>query len=332
MKAFIALALIVSVSAIPLQELESEWIAFKNQFRSNAYLGADEEVMRRQVFETNYGYIKAHNAEADNGVHTFRLGVNQFADMTNGEYRKQLTLKLKPHHLNLTFAEEKVNPALPDSVDWRSKNVVTHVKNQGQCGSCFAFSATDSIESQYAIKTGQLVTLSPQNIVDCIQSAGDVCQTGGDTVEAIQLVIDEGGIEKESDYPYQAYMDDCQYTSRSKAVSVTGVHTLQTGSESALQSAVSSVGPVSVAIDASHQSFQFYDSGVYIERSCKHTVQGLDHAVLAVGYGTEDGQDYWLIKNSWGTQFGENGYIKMARNHNNQCGVATYGVYPTGVN
>ncbi|CAG2175673.1 unnamed protein product, partial [Oppiella nova] len=132
MKAFIALAIIVSVSAVPLQELDSEWIAFKNQFRSNAYLGVAEEVMRRQVFETNYRYIKAHNAEADNGVHTFRLGVNQFADMTNEEYRQFLNLKVPLNHVNVTFAEEKVDPSLADTVDWRTKGVVTHVKNQGQ--------------------------------------------------------------------------------------------------------------------------------------------------------------------------------------------------------
>jgi len=331
MKAFIALALIVSVSAIPLQELDSEWIAFKNQFRSNGFGGEVEEAERRQIFESNYAYIKAHNAEADNGVHTFRLGVNQFADMTNEEYRKQLTLRLNPSLLNVTFAEIPVG-SLADTVDWRTKNVVTHVKNQGQCGSCFAFSAVDSIESQYAIATGKLVELAPQQIVDCIHTGGDVCETGGDTAEAIQLVIKEGGIEKESDYKYHARMGTCQFTKSKKAVSVTGVHTLQTGSESALQSAVSSVGPVSVAIDASQQSFQHYDSGVYVEKACKKDLEGLDHAVLAVGYGTEDGEDYWLIKNSWGTIFGENGYIKMARNKNNQCGVATYGVYPTGVN
>ena len=184
---------------------------------------------------------------------------------------------------------------------------------------------------QYAIATGKLVELAPQQIVDCIHSGGDVCITGGDPVGAIELVIKEGGIEKESDYPYHARMGTCQFTKSKKAVSVTGVHTLETGSESALQSAVSTVGPISIAIDANHTSFQHYHSGVYLEKACKNDIKGLDHAVLVVGYGTEDGQDYWLVKNSWGTTFGIQGYIKMARNHNNQCGVATYGVYPTGV-
>ncbi|CAG2176246.1 unnamed protein product [Oppiella nova] len=330
MKAFIALALIVSVSAVPLQELDSEWIGFKNEFRGNSYLGAEEEAMRRQIFERNYEYITAHNAEADEGLHTFRLGVNQFADKTFQEYQQLLTLRLNVDHVSTELVEEVVDQALPDSVDWRSKNVVTHVKDQGQCGSCFAFCAVDSIESQYAIATGKLVELAPSQIVDCIHSGGDVCQTGGDPVGAIELVIKEGGIEKESDYPYHARMGTCQFSKSKKAVSVTGVHTLQTGQESAIQSAVANVGPVAVGIDANHTSFQHYKSGVYVEPQCSKTK--LNHGVLVVGYGTEGGQDYWLVKNSWGTIFGNQGYIKMARNHNNQCGIASYGLYPTGVN
>jgi len=319
----------VSVSAVPLQELDSEWIAFKNEFRGNSYLGAEEEAMRRQIFEANYEYITAHNAEADKGLHTFRLGVNQFADMTNEEYRQLLNFKVPLNQVNVTFAEEKVDPSLADTVDWRTKGVVTHVKDQGQCGSCFAFGAVDSIESQHAIATGKLVELAPQQIVDCIHSGGDVCTTGGDPVGAIQLVIKEGGIEKESDYPYHARMGTCQFTKSKKAASVTGVKILQSGQESAIQSAVAKVGPVAVAIDAGQQSFQHYKSGVYVDAKCDKVNQ--NHVVLAVGYGSEGGKDYWLIKNSWGTTFGIKGYIKMARNHDNQCGIANYGVYPTGV-
>ncbi|CAG2176840.1 unnamed protein product, partial [Oppiella nova] len=147
MKAFIALALIVSVSAVPLQELESEWIAFKNEFRGNSYFGGKgEESVRRQIFETNYAYITAHNAEADKGLHTFRLGVNQFADMTNEEYRQLLNLKVNANHVNKTYAEDVDDLTLPISIDWRTKGVVTPVKSQQSCGSCFAFSTTDSIE------------------------------------------------------------------------------------------------------------------------------------------------------------------------------------------
>ena len=152
MKAFIALALIVSVSAVPLQELDSEWIAFKvcilgsdllqnlilmitlqNEFRGNSYFGGEaEESVRRQIFETNYAYISAHNAEADKGLHTFRLGVNQFADMTNEEYRQLLNLKVNATQLNKTYAEDVDDLTLPRRIDWRTRNVVSNVKNQEQ--------------------------------------------------------------------------------------------------------------------------------------------------------------------------------------------------------
>ncbi|CAG2176642.1 unnamed protein product, partial [Oppiella nova] len=318
-----------------------------NEFRGNSYFGGEgEESVRRQIFETNYAYITAHNAEADKGLHTFRLGVNQFADMTNEEYRQLLNLKVNANQVNNTYAEDVDDLTLPISIDWRTKGVVTPVKNQGQCGSCFAFSTVDSIESnlsikpfitntcptgQYAINTGNLVTLAPQQIVDCIYPGRDVCKTGGDPVDVIELVIKEGGIEKESDYSYQARSGICQYTKSKKAVSVTGLNTLQTGRESALKAVVGRVGPVAVAIDAGHQTFQLYTSGVYVDSACRNDIQSLNHGVLAVGYGSEKGQGYWLIKNSWGAQWGAQGYIKLARNNNNQCGVATYGVYPIGV-
>ncbi|CAG2181980.1 unnamed protein product, partial [Oppiella nova] len=184
---------------------------------------------------------------------------------------------------------------------------------------------------QYAINTGNLVTLAPQQIVDCIYPGRDVCKTGGDVVDAIELVIKEGGIEKESDYPYRAGSGICQYSKSKKAVTVTGLNTVQYGVEAALKSVVALVGPVAVTIDAGHQNFQLYTGGVYVDSACRNDFQSLNHAVLAVGYGSERGQDYWLIKNSWGAQWGAQGYIKMARNNNNQCGVATYGVYPTTV-
>ncbi|CAG2177128.1 unnamed protein product, partial [Oppiella nova] len=308
-----------------------------NEFRGNSYLGAEgEESVRRQIFETNYAYITAHNAEADKGVHTFRLGVNQFADMTNEEYRQLLNLKVNANQVNNTYAEDVDDLTLPKSVDWRTKNVVTQVKNQGQSLSIKSFITNTCPTGQYAINTGNLVTLAPQQIMDCIypgRTYQDVCYTGGDPVDAIELVIKEG-IEKESDNPYKSDYPGsywCLYNKSKKAVSVTGLNTLQTGRESALKRVVARVGPVAVVIDAGHQTFQLYTSGVYVDSACRNDFQSLNHAVLAVGYGSERGRDYWLIKNSWGAQWGAQGYIKLARNNNNQCGVATYGVYPTGV-
>jgi len=328
---------VVSANCVPIQqsEIEREWLAFKREFRGERYFGGDaEEAVRRQVFESNYRFIVEHNAQADQGLQTYWVGVNEFSDLTNEEFRQRF-LNFKPTraHLNVSFANIEVDTsALADNVDWRDKNVVTHIKNQGQCGSCFAFSAVDSIESAAAIATGKLETLAPQQIVDCMDhSAGDVCETGGDMVEAMELVIKEGGLERESDYPYRARMSKtCAFTKSKKVVSITGVKNLQTGSESALQQAVGTVGPISIGIDAGGSGFQSYRSGVYTASNCHNQLDKLNHGVLAVGYGTESGKDYWLVKNSWGTSFGAQGYIKMARNHNNMCGIATYANYPTG--
>jgi len=137
------------------------------------------------------------------------------------------------------------------------------------------------------------------------------------------------GIDTEASYPYEARDRTCRFKAANVGATITGYEVLRSGDEAALVDALASVGPIAIAIDASHMSFQFYDSGVYVERNCGNGDYDLDHAVLAVGYGSENGADYFLVKNSWGTSWGQKGYIKMARNRNNQCGVATECVYPT---
>ena len=200
---------------------------------------------------------------------------------------------------------------------------MTPVKNQGQCGSCWSFGTTGAIEGSYFIKTGKLVSLSEQNLVDC-SKMNNGC-FGGLQYLAMEYVIDNGGIDTEESYPYTPEQGKCRYNPDNIGATITGYQAIEKGSEDDLYNAVGGIAPVTVGIDASHYSFQLYHSGVYTEYYCSSTQ--LTHAVLVVGYGHEGGRDYWLVKNSWGEDFGQEGYIKMARNHNNMCGIASLAVY-----
>jgi len=218
--------------------------------------------------------------------------------------------------------------ALPASVDWVTKGAVTAIKNQGQCGSCWSFSTTGSTEGCHFLTTGSLVALSEQNLIDCSVSYGNEGCNGGLMDDAFQYIIANKGIDTEASYPYTTSgPNTCQYSASNCASSMTTYTDVTSGSESALEAAVAG-RPVSVAIDASQSSFQFYTTGVYYEPACSSTQ--LDHGVLAAGYGTDAGQAYWLVKNSWGTSWGNNGYIWMARNRQNNCGIATAASYPSG--
>jgi cathepsin L len=331
MKFWLVLALIGLASALPADQIEREFKNFQRQF-NRQYNSLGEESARRSIFEQNYRRIVAHNTEADNGVHSFRLAVNQFADMTTEEFAQKMNgfkPELRIRQPNNFYTGERTG--LPATVDWRTKGVVTPVKNQAQCGSCWAFSAVASTEGQHALKTGKLVSLSEQNLVDCSGPEGNQGCNGGLMDQAFEYVEKNNGIDTESAYPYKAQDQQCEYKAKTRGAQLTGLTDVATGDESALQSAVAKVGPISVAIDASSFTFQFYKSGVYDDKQCGNQRENLDHGVTAVGYGTLSGKDYWLVKNSWDVTWGEKGYILMSRNKSNQCGIATLASFPTGV-
>ncbi|KAL4233440.1 hypothetical protein ACF0H5_008121 [Mactra antiquata] len=310
------------------RDMDHLFKAFK-QVHQKKYDDDLEELTRRQIFEANINYIRKHNIKYAKGEKSYTLGVNHFTDLTNKEFVNLYTGHLKARvNTSASLYLPPYNVLLPESVDWRDKNLVTEVKNQGQCGSCWSFSATGSLEGQNAKATGKLISLSEQQLVDCSGTYGNQGCNGGLMDQAFEYIKAIGGIESESDYPYEAREEySCHFKKSLERVKVSGYVDIEEGSESKLLSAVATVGPISIAIDASHPTFQSYRSGVYDEPNCSSTQ--LDHGVLIVGYGVEDGQDYWLVKNSWGAEWGEEGYIKMSRNKENQCGIASQASYPT---
>jgi len=332
MKAFIALCfLFIGVYSTPLFDttLDAPWALYKRTFEKQYTDG--EEMTRRAIWEDNIAIIRKHNFEADLGLHTYTLGMNKYGDMTLKEFVKQMNgVDLS---LNVSFSgtcDQYVAPAnfeRPASVDWRTKGYVTAIKDQGQCGSCWAFSTTGSLEGQHFAKTQQLVSISEQNLVDCSGKYGNFGCRGGLMDNAFKYIKENKGIDTEASYPYEARDDTCRFNAKNVGSTDTGCKDVKQYSEDDLQDAIATVGPVSVAIDAAHSSFQLYKQGVYNEPAC--SAQALDHGVLAVGYDTVNGQDYYIVKNSWGASWGNKGYIWMSRNKNNQCGIATLASYPT---
>jgi len=218
---------------------------------------------------------------------------------------------------------------LPESIDWRLYGAVTPVKDQSVCGSCWSFGTVGSLEGAYFLKTGQLVRLSQQALVDCSWGYGNNGCDGGEDFRSYQWVMKHGGIPSEDSYgPYLGIDGYCHVQNVTATAKITGYVNVTSGDEDALKLAIFKHGPISVAIDASHRSFSFYANGVYYEPKCKNGEDGLDHAVLAVGYGVLNGKPYWLVKNSWSTYWGNDGYVLMAQRDNN-CGVATMPTYVT---
>jgi cathepsin L len=285
----------------------------------------EEFSLRYTTFKNNLDFINAHNADPNN----HRVALNKFADLNSNEFAAIFNgFKLPKEMKNVPVFVGENGVTLPNSMDWRDSGAVTHVKDQGQCGSCWSFSTTGSIEGCHKIQTGTLTSLSEKNLMDCSWSDGNQGCDGGLMTSAMQYVIDNGGIDTEASYPYSPESSqDCEFKKANVGSTLSSYSNVQQGSESSLQQAVSK-GPTSVAIDASHSSFQFYSSGVYYEPDCSSSQ--LDHGVLAIGWGTSSGSDYWIVKNSWGTDWGQQGFIWMSRNKNNNCGIATMATLPTG--
>jgi len=248
------------------------------------------------------------------------VAINKFADLTVAEFTAMYM------GTRATLSPGAFVPSVTtDTVDWRTKGAVTPIKNQGQCGSCWAFSSTGSTEGAHFLAKGALISLSEQNLVDCSNAEGNQGCNGGLMTQAFDYIIKNHGIDTESSYPYTAQNGNCHFSAANIGSTLVTYTNVQSGSEADLVAKIN-LGPTSVAIDASHSSFQLYKSGIYYEPACSSSA--LDHGVLAVGYGSTGSKDYYIVKNSWGTDWGMAGYIDMSRNRNNNCGIATMATLP----
>lgn len=319
-------------------------------YHSRDYADDDEEEQRFDNFRLSLDLVRAQNAKAGR---SWDMGINQFSDMSDAEFQKLVLMSSQD--CSATSARPKVadsgapDMVLPEGMDWRERGVVSEVKNQGHCGSCWTFSSTGCLEAHLAIKFGDTwhaTRLSEQQLVDCAQAFDNHGCEGGLPSHAFEYIQAAGGLSTEFYYPYSAKDQPCAFhgvngslanqdsqafepTSAGVGVKVPGGSVnLTAGDEGSLKQVLATKGPVSIAFQVA-SDFRHYSKGVYTSEVCKSGPKDVNHAVLAIGYGTdpESGKPYWLIKNSWDYSWGDEGFFKMEA-FKNMCGVADCMAYP----
>ena len=328
----VGVLLAVSVSALRVNEefVEAEEVS-RLKFQSfvqkfEKIYGAEEFGRRYSIFKDNLAHINELNSHNDGAVYE----VTKFADLTPEEFKRvyRSPRSYTGEELRAAMGSASAVEAssvssaqdIPDTVDWVTKGAVTPVKNQGQCGSCWAFSATGNIEGQWFLKKGQLVSLSEQNLVDC-DKVDHGCE-GGLPQNAYEFIYQQNGIDTEASYPYMGIDSSCKFNPNTIGATVQQNWTMLQKDETVMATWLASNGPISIGINA--ENLQFYSGGISDPLFC--SAEKLDHGVLIVGYGTGKnwlGKEvpYWLIKNSWGENWGEKGYFRIIRGKN-KCGVA----------
>ncbi|XP_063906827.1 procathepsin L-like isoform X1 [Zophobas morio] len=328
MKIVLILSVVALTTAIPQSTIKDQWANFKAK-HNKEYLSDSDDLKRFVIFTQNLAKIEAHNTKYKNGEVSYYNAINKFGDLTADEFLAFVNRTKAPEtQVPGKFRRRYVPSKQPvdDEVDWRTKNVISDIKDEGDCGSSWTFSATGAVEGQLALKTGELTPLSAQNLLDCSSDYGNTGCDGGFTDSAFDYIHDNG-IMSESAYPYEGAAGACRFDPSQSVTSISGYVDVDFMSEVGLADAVANIGPIAAAIDAT-EALQFYYGGVFFDETCNINESDLDHGVLVVGYGRELQYDYWIVKNSWGVDWGENGFYKSVRNYGNNCGIATHASYP----
>jgi cathepsin L len=311
--ALLGVAAVAALSETDYQFLFTRWVEqHGKEYEHESFFA------KYNTFKANLNFIIEHNSFNN----SYTLAMNSFGDMTTDEFRASRCGWVAPVTRNDVAVE--FNGPVNADIDWRTKGAVTPVKDQGQCGSCWAFSTTGAVEGCVAAATQKLISVSEQQLVDCAGSQGNQGCNGGLIDYAFQWIIQNGGIASEAAYPYTARDGQCK-TGIPSVSKITGFKDVPQGNEAQLMTALQ-LGPVSVAVEADKSVFQFYHDGVLDNKACGTQ---LDHGITLVGAGTLSGKDYWAVKNSWGASWGKQGYILLVRNKN-QCGIALAASYATG--
>lgn len=339
-----SIALIVTIALIAAVTTDrAAWEAWKQKYGKQ--YNDTEEQKRMKIFLDNEKEVKRHNQQYGNGNVTSQKGLNKFSDMTDEEfYSKYAHTHLDPHHgeshdgdyVDISDdVEDKLlhhlrghtetfdapdDDDIPPSIDWRDRGAVTSVKEQ--CGpSCGLYGAIGATEGQYFLKTGRLVSLSAQNLMDCLDEDERVCY--GVLPEDVYSYMLTNGIDSQSSYPFTNNKRSCNFDSDRSVTNIRKMVKIRKGDERALTYALATVGPIGIGID--FRGLKDHQSGTHYQPQC---ADKYDHVILAVGYGTDDDGDYYIIKNNWGPDWGDGGFFKMARNRDNNCGIANHASFP----
>jgi len=317
------------LACISVAGVSGDWLSHKASLGLS--FGVREDGYRMKQYEATDIFISQHNEGFQRGEVLFAVGHNKFSHMSLDEFcasrANGLNHVLIDDILNGTEVDERSSSlpmSLPTELDWRSNGIETFVRDQGDCNACYAISAAQAIEGLHFLRHGKLLTLSEQQLLDCSLETGNTGCEGGRMSAAFQWVKKNKGIMDNDVYPYEGKAGSCRSDPSKSVAQIKGFMSMPKKSgEEGLMKAVTLNGPISVSIDAFYKSLAQYTHGIWSEAKCTENVT---HAILLVGYGDEDGEPYWLLKNSWGTGWGNEGYFKMSRK--TTCGIYTMVTYP----